>query len=73
MTNYNYIMIRRNGLTITGQTETWAEAMRAMQRMRTDPFYTGHGQAAFQRFFLATTDGNDGIMEYTASEVQAVG
>ena len=61
----NYILIKQNGCTITGQKETVFDAAAEVRKTLADPFYNQN--APIKKIFLC--DGQ-AIMEYLPSEIE---
>ena len=65
----NYIVIRRNGMTITGQANSVDEALQELGKMSADPFYNpgsvDRRMQSWERVFIGS-DG-EGLKEYTLS------
>lgn len=62
----NYVAIRKDGRTITGQTGTFYEAAAELRKMLNDAFYNSPSHP-IKKVFLS--DG-DGLMEYVPSEIE---
>ena len=62
---YNYVVIKSNGLTVSGQAGSSLDATITIGRMAMNSFYNSTANP-FRKAFVACD--RDGLMEYTISE-----
>lgn len=62
----NVVMLRRNGTTVTFQSDSWNSAVASARRSLADPFYNGVG---ISRIFMAADDGSE-MHEYSPAEIR---
>jgi hypothetical protein len=66
MTTINYVAIRKDGRTITGQKDSLYDAATELRKMLNDSFYSSQSNP-IKKVFLS--DG-ESLMEYLPSEIE---